>query len=138
MSEEDLPYRHGMHEAMGVLSGQWVIAVLASLTGRPRTYSKLLEHINQIEERVGWVSHDKPLSQKVFGETLERMRRDGLLTKFERPSAFGNTWYQLTPMGRALLRALRPLGKWAEDHRGELTESRARYYAERADGSLNR
>jgi DNA-binding HxlR family transcriptional regulator len=136
MTEERLPYRHGIHEAMGVLSGQWVTAVLASLTARPMTYSKLLEHINRSEERMGWVTHDKPLSQKVFGETLERMRRDGLLIKLDRPSTFGNTWYQLTPMGRALLRALRPVAKWAEDHRRELAESRARYYAERADENL--
>ncbi len=97
MSEESLPYRHGIHEAMGVLAGQWVTAVLASLTARPMTYSKLLEHINRTEERLGWVTHERPLRQKVLTDTLHRMQRDGLVVKIDRPSTFGSTWYQLTP-----------------------------------------
>ncbi len=127
MADESLPYRHGIHEAMGVLSGQWVTAVLASLTARPMTYSKLLEHINNTEERLGWVTHERPLRQKVLTDTLHRMQRDGLVVKIERPSRFGSTWYQLTPMGRSLLRALLPLAKWAEDHRSDLSQSRAAY-----------
>lgn len=134
MTGEDLPYRHGIHEAMSVLAGQWVTAVLASLTAKPMTYSRLLEDINQTEARLGWVTHDKPLSQKVLSETLQRMQRDGLLVKIERPSTFGNTWYQLTPVGRSLLRALLPLARWAEDSRTELSESRAAYLDGHGDG----
>jgi DNA-binding HxlR family transcriptional regulator len=129
MADESLPYRHGIHEAMGVLSGQWVTAVLASLTARPMTYSKLLEHINHTEERLGWVTHERPLRQKVLTDTLHRMQRDGLVVKIERPSRFGSTWYQLTPMGRSLLRALLPLAKWAEDHRSDLAQARAAHQA---------
>jgi DNA-binding HxlR family transcriptional regulator len=129
MTDEGLPYRHGIHEAMGVLSGQWVTAVLASLTARPMTYSKLLEHINNTEERLGWVTHERPLRQKVLTDTLHRMQRDGLVVKIERPNRFGSTWYQLTPMGRSLLRALLPLAKWAEDHRTDLADARAAHQA---------
>ncbi|OLF17828.1 winged helix-turn-helix transcriptional regulator [Actinophytocola xanthii] len=135
MSDESLPYRHGIHEAMGALSGQWVTAVLASLTARPMTYSRLLEHINRTEERLGWVTHERPLRQKVLTDTLHRMQRDGLVVKIDRPSTFGSTWYQLTPMGRSLLRALLPLAKWAEDHRGELNSARAAYAAAKHDDS---
>lgn len=135
MSKESLPYRHGIHEAMGVLAGRWVTAVLASLAVRPMTYSKLQEDINLTEERLGWVTHDKPLSQKVLTDTLQRMQRDGLVVKIDRPSRFGNTWYELTAMGRALLRALIPLAKWAEDNRHELARARAAHRADRADGS---
>jgi HxlR-like helix-turn-helix len=62
---------------------------------------------------LGWVVHDRPLSQKVLTETLARMQRDGLVAKIERSSAFGYTWYQLTPVGRACS-ALRPLARWAD------------------------
>ncbi|MFL6144769.1 MAG: winged helix-turn-helix transcriptional regulator [Labedaea sp.] len=98
------------------------------------TYSKLWEHINHTEGLVGSMTHDKPLSQKVLTDTLQRMQRDGLVVKIERPSTFGNTWYQLTPMGRSLLRALRPLAKWAEEYRSTLIESRAVYLGERRAG----
>lgn len=135
MSGESLPLRHGIHEAMGVLAGQWVAAVLASLAAAPMNYSALLGDVNETEERSGWVAHRRPLSQKVLTETLARMQRDGLVVKMERPSRFGNTWYQLTPAGRDLLRALRPLAKWAEDHRSDVGEARARYRSAR-DGEV--
>lgn len=134
MNEKSRPYRHSIHEAMGVAAGRWVTAILASLTARPMTYSRLLEHINNTEEMVGWMTHDKPLRQKVLTDTLQRMQRDGLVVKIERPSTFGNTWYQLTPMGRSLLRALRPLAKWAEEYRSALIESRAAYLGQRPGG----
>src|ERR1044072_7794964 len=69
LSEESLPYRHGIHEAMGALSGQWVTAVLASLTARPMTYSKLLEHINRTEERLGWGTPPRPRRPRVLTPT---------------------------------------------------------------------
>jgi DNA-binding HxlR family transcriptional regulator len=134
MPEESLPYRHGIHEAMGVLTGQWVTAVLASLAEKPMTYSDLLEEINRTEERLGWVTRGNPLSKKVLTDTLHRMQRDALLAKMDRPSTFGNTWYQLTDVGRSLLRALLPLAKWAEDSRATISASRVAY-SEEQDGS---
>lgn len=125
MSAESLPYRHGIHEAIGVLAGQWVTAILATLAEKPMTYSDLLTEINQTEERLGWATRGKPLSKKVLTDTLHRMQRDALLVKLDRPSTFGNTWYNLTDVGRALLRALRPLAKWAEESRAVIAESRA-------------
>jgi DNA-binding HxlR family transcriptional regulator len=75
------------------------------------------------------VTHERPLRQKVLTDTLHRMQRDGLVVKISKPGRFGSTWYQLTPMGRSLLRSLLPLAKWAEDHRGELSRARATYLA---------
>lgn len=129
-----MPYRQGIHEALGVLTGQWVTAVLASLTLQPMTYSRLLDDINQVEERLGWVVHARPLSQKVLTETLARMQRDGLVVKIDRPSTFGNTWYQLTPAGRALQRALRPLASWADDYRRDVVQARGSYMAGQPGG----
>jgi hypothetical protein len=64
MTEESLPYRHGIHEAVGVLTGQWVTAVLATLAAQPMTYTRLLERINEIEEQLGWVTHDRPIKRE--------------------------------------------------------------------------
>lgn len=133
MTDEHLPYRQGIHEALGVLAGQWVTAVLASLNLHPMPYSRLLEDINRMEAQLGWVVHDRPLSQKVLTDTLSRMQRDGLVMKIDKPSAFGKTCYQLTSVGRALQRALRPLAKWAEDNRREVREAQTPYRADRND-----
>ncbi|WP_233161069.1 hypothetical protein, partial [Actinophytocola xanthii] len=70
VDKQHLPYRHSIHTAMGVLAGQWVTAVLASLVSGRKTYTGLREDINEHEARWGWVAHNKPLTQKVLTETL--------------------------------------------------------------------
>ena len=124
--KQHLPYRHSIHSAMGVLAGQWVTAVLASLVARKRTYTELRDDINEHEARWDWVAHSRPLTQKVLTETLARMQREDLITRSERSGTFGKTWYELTPSGRWLLRALQPLAKWGEAHRAEMRDKQAR------------
>ena len=131
MPEDGRPYRHGIREAMGVLSGQWDTAVLASLSEKPMTYSELLHDINETEQRADQNVRGN-LSNKVLTETLRRMQRNGLLAKIERPSTFGNTWYNLTSVGRSLLRALRPLAKWADENGHEVRAAQAAHEAAQA------
>jgi DNA-binding HxlR family transcriptional regulator len=120
------PYRHSIHKAMGVLAGQWVTAVLASLVAGRRTYTDLLKDINDHEARWNWSAHSRPLAQKVLTETLSRMQRNGLITRWASdPSrTFSNIWYELTPSGQELVMALRPLAKWGEEHDEDQAETR--------------
>lgn len=120
-------YRHGIQQAMAVLNGQWVVAILASLAARPLTYSDLLADINSTEERLNWISHPRPVSQKVLSSTLKRMRRDGLITRSGPQAAFGEVWYELSPLGQTLLRTLRPLAKWAMDNDEAVARARAQF-----------
>jgi DNA-binding HxlR family transcriptional regulator len=116
----DVPYRQAVLDAMALLRGAWTVAVLAELALGEKQYKDLLTAINSVEERVGWASHDRPLSDRVLSDTLRRTRRDGLLTRRAQPGRFGAVWYQLTPTGRSLLRAARPLAEWAQHHRDEI------------------
>lgn len=120
-------YRHAIQEAMSVLNGQWVVAVLASLAAQPRKYLDLREDINNTEERLGWTSHPRPVSQKVLSETLKRMRRDGLIIRSGSRSAFREVWYELSPLGQTLLQSLRPLARWAMDNREAVTLARGQF-----------
>lgn len=121
-------YREGIHEAMALLTGEWVVAVLATLAIRSLKYKDLRDEINQAEARLGWTSHSRPVSQKVLSATLRRMRRDGLITRTARSeSSFNPVWYELTPLGRTFLRSLRPVAKWALDNRDSVAEARKRY-----------
>lgn len=120
-------YRHAIQEAMTVLNGQWVVAVLASLADRPRKYLDLRADINSTEERLGWISHPRPVSQKVLSETLKRMRRDGLITRTGSGSAFQEVWYELSPLGQTLLRSLRPVARWAMDNGEAVASARAQF-----------
>jgi DNA-binding HxlR family transcriptional regulator len=123
-----MSYREGIYEAMALLSGEWVVAVLASLATRPLKYKELREEINQAEERHGWTSHTRPLSQKVLSATLRRMRRDGLITRSaQAESSFNPVWYELTSLGQTLLMSLTPVAKWTQDNRAAVSVARARY-----------
>ncbi len=126
-SESATSYRHAIQEAMDVLNGQWVVAVLASLAARPLKYLDLYADINSAEERLGWISHPRPISQKVLSATLKRMRRDGLIIRSGSRSAFREVWYELSPLGQTLLRSLRPVAKWAMDNGEAVAKTRDQF-----------
>lgn len=128
--DEASSYRQPAHLVVGVLSGEWVIAVLFSLATQPRRSMELLDEINRHEERLGWKSHDRPLTRKVFAETVRGLQRDGLIVRTSRESQFGPVWYRLTPLGHEFLRATVPLAKLGLHHGAEIDQARARYDAQ--------
>ncbi|MGH3761024.1 winged helix-turn-helix transcriptional regulator [Actinophytocola sp.] len=112
-----MPYRQAVEDVMAVLRGQWTVAVLAALALGETRRKDLLPAINAVDERVGRVSHARPLTDRVLEDTLRRMQEDGLIGKRAEPGPFGATWYSLTPTGYSLLSALRPLAEWAQENR---------------------
>lgn len=102
---------------MAVLRGQWTVAVLAALALGETRRKDLLPAVNSVDERVGRVSHARPLTDRVLEDTLRRMHDDGLIDKRAEPGPFGATWYRLTQTGYSLLSALRPLAEWAQENR---------------------
>ncbi|WP_329065577.1 winged helix-turn-helix transcriptional regulator [Amycolatopsis sp. NBC_01480] len=117
MNNWDVPYRQSVHEALAVLSGQWTVAVLATLALGERQFSDLLSEVNATEERVGWLSHPKPLTARVLTDTVRRLQGHGLVERRAEGTQFSAVHYQLTAEGRTLLSALRPLASWAQQHR---------------------
>jgi DNA-binding HxlR family transcriptional regulator len=125
MQRWDVPYRQGVEDVLALLRGRWTVAVLAALALGERRRKDLVPAINDVEERIGWASHGRRLSDRVLEDTLQRAHEDGLIEKRTEPGRFGATWYQLTPTGRSLLRALRPLAEWAQAHPEALRRQRS-------------
>ena len=125
LNRSSTSYRHAIQEAMAVLNGQWVVAVLASLADRRLKYGDLFAEINRVEERLGWMSHPRPVSQKVLSATLKRMRRDGLIIRISEGARFSEVYYDLSPVGQELLRALRSVATWAIDNGEAVARARA-------------
>ncbi len=117
MQAWDVPYRQAVEDVMAVLRGQWTVAVLAALALGETRRKDLLPAINSVDERVGRVSHARPLTDRVLEDTLRRMQDDNLIDKRAEPGPFGATWYRLTSTGYSLLSALRPLAEWAQENR---------------------
>lgn len=114
-----ISYRQAVEQALRLLSGQWVVAVLAALALGPLHFTRLLAEVNSVEDELGRRTHDRPLSRKVLAGTLDRMEADGLLIRHDETISHPSVRYELTPTGQTLLAALRPLAKWAQTYQAE-------------------
>lgn len=113
----DLTYRQDVFGVLVLLRGQWTVAVLGTLALGELQYKDILAEVNDSEARIGWSSHSHALSDRVLSDTLRRARDRGLVDRRSEAKPFGPVWYRLTPIGRSLLHAARPLADWAEHHR---------------------
>jgi DNA-binding HxlR family transcriptional regulator len=131
---DGLSYRQAVEEALRVLDGDWVVAVLAALAAGPLHNSQLITQINAVEDAVGRRIHAVPLSRQVLAPTLARMVEAGLLVRIEDPTPHPSVWYRLTATGRSLLSALRPLAEWAQSYHQEHPPARPRRTPRRTIG----
>lgn len=99
-------YSRGVRQAAQLIRRRWTVDVLAALARGERRTSEIKGLVRG------------PISDKVLAETLAKAVEHGLIERHEvpgRPAEAGaGVWYQLTPMGRSLLAALRPVAEWAQ------------------------
>ncbi|MBJ6987627.1 MULTISPECIES: helix-turn-helix domain-containing protein [unclassified Devosia] len=63
---------------------------------------------NDLKRQIGGIS------QKMLSQTLQSLKRDGLITRAVEPTTPVTVTYSITPLGRELLAALRFMIDWAE------------------------
>ncbi|MFJ9692493.1 winged helix-turn-helix transcriptional regulator [Kitasatospora sp. NPDC101183] len=63
------------------------------------------------------------ISPKALTDTLNRLRRAGLLARTSRPGVPPHVEYALTELGRSLLGPLEALGAWADERGGEVARA---------------
>ncbi|WP_323376763.1 winged helix-turn-helix transcriptional regulator [Streptomyces smaragdinus] len=95
---------------------KWSILVVAALAREPYRFRALQRAIEGI-------------SQRMLTLTLQRLERDGLITRTVLDLRPPRVEYALTATGRSLTIPLRSLADWAEEHRGAISASRARWDA---------
>ncbi|MEC3978898.1 winged helix-turn-helix transcriptional regulator [Amycolatopsis sp. H20-H5] len=115
MTTDNVSYQRRVNDAVAVLRSRWMVSVLTALALGEVQYTKLLSSINEEAANEGAV-----LSDRVFTDTLRRAQEHGLIDKNGESRGFGMSRYSLTPMGRELLRAVRPLIKWAQQYQDQL------------------
>lgn len=67
------------------------------------------------------------ISQRMLTQTLRQLERDGLVDRTVYPSVPVRVEYELTALGRTLIKPLSALAGWAETNRGEILANRAAY-----------
>jgi len=99
-----------------VLEDKWALRTIAILGAGPRRFTELKRTLDGI-------------SQRMLTVTLRSLERDGILTRKVYAVMPPNVSYQLTPMGRTLLDAARPLLEWSEAGLPLIDAARAEYDA---------
>jgi DNA-binding HxlR family transcriptional regulator len=92
----------GVEEALGILKGRWKLVILFHLfDGESHRFSELERRIPTI-------------SQKMLGQQLRLMERDGIVRRTVHPQVPPKVEYALTPWGLSLCPALDALLEWLE------------------------
>src|SRR5690349_19672328 len=101
-------------EVLNRVGDKWSVFIVGLLGDGPKRFSELRRTIEGI-------------SQRMLTLTLRGLERDGLVTRTVYPTIPPRVEYALTHLGNTLLEPVSALAHWAEKHRFEIQEARARY-----------
>lgn len=92
---KDCPFRNLLDQ----LGDKWSFLIVAVLEGGPRRF-------NEIKREIGDISH------RVLTRKLRELERDGYVARTVYPVRPPKVEYQLTPLGRALLKRVTQFLNW--------------------------
>src|SRR5467141_4430428 len=107
-------------EVLARVGDKWTVLVVSTLGDGPKRF-------NEIRRALG------SISQRMLTLTLRALERDGLVTRTVFPTIPQRVDYELTQLGRSLLKPVNGLGLWARQNRAAIADARRRFDAG-ADG----
>lgn len=99
------------------IGDKWSLYIVATLANGPRRFNELKRGIDGI-------------SQRMLTLTLRGLERDGLITRTMYPTIPPRVDYELTEMGRTLLKPVMALVNWASANQVAIAEAHKRFDAE--------
>ncbi|WP_426242145.1 winged helix-turn-helix transcriptional regulator [Nocardioides sp. LHG3406-4] len=99
---------------MDLVANKWSLGVVDTLGAGPKRFTELKRSIEGI-------------SQRMLTVTLRGLERDGVLTRTVYAVMPPNVTYELTPMGRTLLDATRPVVQWSLANMAAIDAARAEF-----------
>ena len=96
------------------IGDKWTVLVVSTLGEGPRRFNELRREIPSV-------------SQRMLTLTLRNLERDGLVSRKVTPSIPPRVDYDLTELGRSLLKPVNALERWALDHVGAIHAAQARF-----------
>jgi DNA-binding HxlR family transcriptional regulator len=90
---------------------KWSVFVIMMLGGGPKRF-------NELKRMIGGIS------QRMLTLTLRGLERDGLITRTVFPTIPPRVDYELTDLGRGLLKPVAALGQWVFEHKTEIDTAR--------------
>lgn len=93
----------GLEAALEIAGGRWTVLVLWHLAKGPRRFGELRRLVSGI-------------SEKMLIQTLREMQQDGIVIRKDFREVPPRVVYSLTPFGKSLTEALKPLCEWGTKH----------------------
>lgn len=112
---EDCPIRN----VLAQIGDKWSVLILFTLVDGP-------DRFNSIKSRV------VNISQRMLTQTLRGLEREGYVSRTVYPEVPVKVEYELTELGKNLVKPLYQLVTWAETHHDEIKQSRQQYDKENA------
>jgi DNA-binding HxlR family transcriptional regulator len=103
-----------VRDVLNRVGDKWSVQVVGLLGGGKKRFGELRHSIEGI-------------SQRMLALTLKGLERDGLITRTAYPTIPPRVEYELTRLGRSLLKPIRELGNWAGQNRERIQMARDRY-----------
>jgi len=103
-----------VREVLNRVGDKWSVQIVALLGGGKKRFSELRHGIEGI-------------SQRMLTLTLKGLERDGLITRTAYPTIPPRVEYELTQLGRSLLKPITQLGDWAGKNRERIQSAREKY-----------
>ena len=101
-------------EILARVGDKWTVLVVGVLGDGPKRFSEIRRALGSI-------------SQRMLTLTLRGLERDGLVTRTVFPTIPPRVDYELTKLGRSLLKPVNGLGLWARQNRGAIDDARRRF-----------
>ncbi|HWT61715.1 MAG TPA: helix-turn-helix domain-containing protein [Ochrobactrum sp.] len=102
---------------------KWTVLVVSYLGNRPMRFNEIRRTVDGI-------------SQKMLTTTLRNLERDGFVSRTVFPTIPPKVEYELTELGRDLLKPVRALGEWAIANEAQVMMARANYDARLSGGNI--
>lgn len=111
-------------ESLAIVGDKWTVLVVGTLStckpGATMRYSEVLRSIDGI-------------SQRMLTLTLKGLEENGLVKRTIFPTVPPRVDYELTPLGRTLIKPLHALHEWTLENREALKAARHAYAAKKAE-----
>src|SRR5258705_13603346 len=103
-------------EILARVGDKWTVLVVGVLGDGPKRFSEIRRALGSI-------------SQRMLTLTLRGLERDGLVTRTVFATIPPRVDYELTKLGRSLLKPVNGLGLWARQNRAAIADARRRFDA---------
>jgi len=108
-------------EILARVGDKWTVLVVSVLGEGPKRFSEIRRALGSI-------------SQRMLTLTLRGLERDGLVTRTVFPTIPPRVDYELTKLGRSLLKPVNGLALWAKQNRAAIDDARRRFDATESKG----